>query len=253
MAEIGVVTFRPGVFVARTGMENALITLAVGLSPAETVSHRIFVRYAKRHGMAFEVFDQEVFKLRPNWFRKRRVGYHLEKFQLHGAFERYRRILFLDSDILLAPDCPNLFDLVPEESFGCVYDDTGADAWKRKEELIRLGARLGRLPSGNPRYFNSGVMVLGPRHREVFAMRRGEVFRGRWPEQTLLNHRILTGGYAVRELPAEYNFMPLAPDWEDDGTRRAAKVVHYAGRGTRKTMARDYAVLAKEWGVEEPD
>lgn len=231
-------------------MENALITLAVGLGPAETVSHKIFARYAERHGMAFEVFDTEVFKLRPNWFRKRRVGYHLEKFQIHGAFERYRRILFLDSDILIAPDCPNLFERVPETHFGCVYDDTGVDAWKRKEELIRLGRRLGRLPPGNPRYFNSGVMVLGPRHREIFAMRREEVFRGRWPEQTLLNHRVLAGGYAVHALEPEFNFMPLAPDWADDAKRRAAKIIHYAGPDASAVMARDHAVIAPQWGVE---
>jgi hypothetical protein len=232
-------------------MEDALITLAIGMPQAARTAQRIFAAYADRHGLAFEVITAPRYRIRPNLIRKRLVWYHIEKFQLFDAFDRYRRILFLDSDILIAPDCPNLLELVPAGELGCVFDDRGADAWKREAELRRLERRLGALPAGPRRYFNSGVMVLDGTHKALFEMDRKAFIRGRWPEQTLLNYRVLAGQYRVHELPSRYNFLADGSNgWEQAENRRKAGLVHYAGPSAKGQFAADAGERLRDWGVD---
>ena len=230
-------------------MENALITLSIGLSEAERVSHEIFRAYAEKHQLAFEVISEPKFRIQPNWFRKRRVWYHIEKFQLFEALERYNRVLFLDSDILLDVDCPNLFEQVPEGSLGCVYDDRGAEAWKRKAELERISRKLGKFEVEGYRYFNSGVMVLDSSLKSLFRMDRKAFIRGRWPEQTLLNYRVLKEGVPVHELDDQFNFLPNMDDWERPEKRHAAKIVHYASQEAKSRMQEDLHEKLSGWGL----
>jgi len=232
-------------------MGNALITLSIGLSEAERASHAIFRAYAEKYGLAFEIISEPAFRIRPNWFRKRRVWCQIEKFQLHDALGRYERVLFLDSDILLGPDCPDLFTLVPDGLLGCAYDDEGADAWKREAELRKLEKRLGTLVEGPWRYFNSGVMVLDASHRPLFEMDRKAFIRGRWPEQTLLNYRVLKRGIRIHKLDPPYNFFPTGRnDWQEDAKRLSAPVIHYAGQGSKPVMAADLPRIRQAWGLD---
>jgi hypothetical protein len=224
-----------------------MITLAIGLSAAERASHGVFQSYARKHGLAFEVINTPRFRIRPNWFIKRRVWYHIEKFQLFEALERYERIIFLDSDILIQPSCPNLFNLVPEGRLGIVYDDTGPDAWKRTEELEKLGTRLGSISESRNRYFNSGVMVMDQSLKSLFEMRRKDFISGRWPEQTLLNYRVLRHNIPVVELAEQYNFMPHMPGWASQENRLGANVIHYAGQSSKVQMAEDFPHVEQGW------
>jgi len=230
-------------------MDKALVTLAIGLPEAERRTHAIFAAYARRFGLAFLVLDTPKFHLRPNLLIKRRVRFHVEKFQLHDILARYQRVLFLDSDILLYPDCPALLGLVPPGRLGCVYDDLGPGAWKRREELEKTAARLGSLPGGNRRYFNSGVMVLEASHRDLFRMDRKDFLRGRWPEQTLLNYRVLRDGVPLQILDETFNFMPDGQNgWELENRRKQAMVVHYAGQDSKAVLLRDLDKRLQDWG-----
>lgn len=231
-------------------MGNALITLSIGLTEAERASHDLFRAYADKYGMAFEVISRPRYRIRPNWFRKRWVWCQIEKFQLYEALGRYERVLFLDSDILLDASCPDLTGLVPSGSLGCAYDDEGADAWKREVELRKLQRRLGSLGEGPWRYFNSGVMILDASHRSLFEMDRKAFIRGRWPEQTLLNYRVIRQGIPVHRLEPRFNFFPTGNNnWEDADVRHAAPVVHYAGRAAKASMAADLPFKRKGWGL----
>ncbi len=46
---------------------------------------------------------------------------HYEKFQLYDLLEIYDRILYIDIDVIVTEKCPNLFDIVPIDSFGIGY------------------------------------------------------------------------------------------------------------------------------------
>ena len=41
-----------------------------------------------------------------------------EKTQIYDLFHHYKRIIFLDVDLIIRDDCPNLFEIVPENELG---------------------------------------------------------------------------------------------------------------------------------------
>lgn len=243
-------------------MKRALVTLSIDMDPALAPAMRIFAAYAQKYQCDFIRIDQPRFRIRPNLFRKRRVWYHIEKFQLLDYLQAYQRVLFLDADILLHPDCPDLFEAVPIGQLGCVPDDAGGEAWKRTEELRKQIRKCGDLPGRGGdlpgrggdsaaaawRYFNSGVMVLDPSHQPLFAMRAGDFIAGRWPEQTLLNYRAAKLQLPIHELPASFNFFPTATNnWETPAIRHGAFIIHYAGQAAKSIMQQDLPHFLNAW------
>jgi len=218
---------------------TALITLSIELNEEDRRSHRFFQGYADKFGFDFRIISEPQFRYRPNFFRKRRVWLHYEKFQLLNWLDRYERVIYLDSDILIHPECPDLLAEVPPGHLGCVADTGGEDAWKRREELSRLEQKWGTLPASGRPYFNGGVLVLDQSHRSLFHLSREDVVSGRWPEQTLLNYRVRQNGTKVHFLDSKFNFLPFNSGWKDPDKRRSAWMIHYAGVEAKLEMARD--------------
>jgi len=226
----------------------ALVTLAIGKGREGALSHPIFRRYAVRHGLDFVILDTPRIRQPPGFLRRYRNPWCFEKFQLGDWLQRYRRILYLDSDILLAPDCPDLLALVPAGQLGCVFEDTGPLWWERWDELLRAQRRLGPLPHKPAGYFNSGMMVLDEAHRPLFDLPRCPPLRGRWPEQSTLNYHAARLGLPLCSLDRRCNLLPVfGADWATPDRRLAAWVIHYAGQRDRPLLARDHPALLRRW------
>lgn len=99
-----------------------------------------------------------------------------EKLNLDRHLNMYERVVYLDRDVVVRSDCPNLFELVPEETFGLVPSE------QEGHNLIDIHIQpamdpLCRLLSVNmdysTEYYNSGVMVFSPQlHGQVFQIAR---------------------------------------------------------------------------------
>lgn len=66
----------------------------------------------------------------------------------------YKRTIFLDSDVVIKPDCPNMFDLVPVDKVG-MHNDwkyIARHEWLHKEKMAILGHTHNSC-------YNSGVVV----------------------------------------------------------------------------------------------
>src|SRR5262245_34503117 len=90
---------------------NAVVTLAVGGKERQLleVSGPSMAAYARRIGADWHVIDGE--PIQP--------AYPMEdKFRIHGFLTFYDRVLYLDADVMVGDDAPNLFDLVPETHVG---------------------------------------------------------------------------------------------------------------------------------------
>ena len=219
---------------------RAVVTLNIGNREEAVVSKPFFYRYCQRHDLHFIVIHERRFNLTPNP-RRPRLGIHLEKFQIKELFDHYDRIAYLDSDILIHPEAPDLFEQVDADEIGCVFENIGPDAWKRDEEWQKAEALLGPLP-GNPSYFNAGVMVFGRAHRDLFNLKLG-IPGGRWPDQTFLNYHSRKLAMPVKGLSEKFNFLPLFPGWEDAAVRVQQYFVHYAGRQNKALMKSDALML----------
>ena len=74
--------------------------------------------YAKKIGADF---------LNINEFNPHYITQKWNKFHIHELLNKYRRIIYLDIDVLIREDTPNLFEIVPENKLGMFNEDTHQD------------------------------------------------------------------------------------------------------------------------------
>jgi len=205
-------------------MRKAIVTAAFG-GEYEAMSARSFPTieaYAGKIGADFVPLGERRFPDRPPYF---------EKFQLFELLSRYDRVVWMDSDLLVRPDCPDLFGLVPEHEVGAFNE--GAFIPERRVTLAQAMRFYGFPPPPRDRwkgeYYNTGVLVASRLHRYLFDPKdAGEGFPGDGTEQTLVNCRMLDQGVDSRPLEYRFNRMTCM-----DGflgmPRHDAYVIHYAG------------------------
>lgn len=197
---------------------NLVLTIAIGedYEKIAKLTHDNIRVYADRFGSEFMCID------------KQRISYttpHWEKFQIHDLLDEYDRILYLDTDIIIRDDCPNLFDEVPEDKLGA-FNETffRSVSHRRVKSLAHLyGCRI---PKWNGNYYNAGVMVISQQHKPLFKkpLRECEDFY----EQSYLNVRIAQLNIPVYELHHSFNYMTGVDSITDDN-RHDAFIIHYAG------------------------
>ena len=158
-----------------------------------------------------------------------------EKNQVYDCFEKYDRILRLDSDALITPHCPNVFDIVPEDAIGAVFEDVGSRAPHRRMNIKKVQEELGDV-NWRKNYFNSGVIVISRCHRDLFRLTDGDIaliqskHLGEMKEQTFLNWRVRQQNIPVHELDFRFNHMSMfSEEWNGRPDPLESYILHYAG------------------------
>jgi hypothetical protein len=203
--------------------KHAVVTLCVGdaFGRLASISHPLMEEYARRIGAAFEVIREAPKEKEP----------HFAKSVLSALLNRYERIVYIDSDILVAPDCPNLFELVAPEKFGAFHE---SDLFDRTHSIRSVQEALGDINWRNG-YFNTGVMVASRQHGEVFASPFG-LFSDPWfLEQTLFNYNCRRLGIPLKRLHFAFNFivaLSVTTSLKLTPYRFGMHMIHYAGPST---------------------
>lgn len=199
-------------------------------------------RYAERYGFEVVHLEEKNLNLEVLRWRRRHRNLHLEKFQLFDLLADYDRIVYLDADVLVHPEAPNVFDAVPESSLGAVNEQLNEEAPKREQEWRRMQRRLGKLEAVPRCYFNAGMLVVSRCHRELFNYKELDFAAGRWPDQNTLNYTALKQGIPIHWLDPEWNCMPVfGTRFNDPGKRRASWFIHYAGEAAKGALREDLA------------
>ena len=89
---------------------------------------------------------------------------------LNGHVARFDRVLQLDADMLIRFDCPNIFDLVPEENIGVVSEwQPGMHLQRLHSKKDRWAKELGVTCYEDERHhLNAGLILYSPtRHKEL--------------------------------------------------------------------------------------
>ena len=82
---------------------------------------------------------------------------HYDKWQIYDLIADYDRVLFLDADVIIRPDCPDLFAMVPTECFAG-ENELQSFPDQAKHRTAFLGAMgMAQLPC--PFDINGGVLV----------------------------------------------------------------------------------------------
>jgi len=181
---------------------------------------------------------------------------HWLKFSIHELLKKeFDRIAFIDADIIIRPDTPSLFDIVPEEYFGIFnegYYTQRSICLHEVKSVYKVD-----LPGWNGKdYYNTGVMVCSKRHRHIFKINDPiKPLRNAYGEQTYLNMRIIQSETKIYNLDPDYNRMCLM-DRITGMTRLNSYIIHYAGFdilfGEGKTLeAMDRDI--KKWAEDAPN
>ncbi len=181
---------------------------------------------------------------------------HWAKFSIYELLKKqYDRIAFIDADILIRPDAPSLFDIVPEDQFG-IFDE---GQYTPRAVCIHEVKKVFSvdLPKWNGKtYYNTGVMVVSKEHRYLFRI-ADEIkpLRNSFGEQTYLNMRIMVSDAKVFPLDYKFNRMSIL-DRVIGISRLDSYFVHYAGFdivfGTGKLLeALDWDIA--RWKQDAPE
>lgn len=198
-------------------MKHVVTSLVFGdvYNEIAKISFRTMADYAKKIGADFVPITRRIFR--------DEIYVHWEKLQCASLLDRYDRVIYFDSDIIVAADTPSLFEYVPYAYFGGFNEAAIAE---RQSYLLTEAAAHGLGPKllDGKQYLNLGVQVFDRNHRNVFQMPaewRGDPM----PEQTYLNIKLLNQWVPICFLPRAFNcFAASKPE-----DYLSSYVLHYAG------------------------
>lgn len=218
---------------------NALVTVSIGDNylPISKLTHPTFKAYTEKIGADFVVLDKQIIsRTTPQW----------EKFRIFNLLNRYQRIIYLDTDLIIRDDCPNLFDIVSEDKIGLFNEAPFTD---RKGLVQSMADYLHKKIEYNGKYYNTGVMILSRKHKFLFDKPENEI--NNFYEQTYLNMRLIEEQIEIHSLDYKFNRMPCIDNYIGI-SRLDAYIVHYAGCPTLELMQDLIKKDLANWGKDTP-
>lgn len=196
--------------------KRLVLTIAVGdaYQQLAKLTHPTLRRYAESIGADFLSIDESSLST-PHW----------EKFQIFDLLNRYERIIYLDTDMIVRDDCPDLFEKVPQNYLG-VFDEapfTDGRVSAMQDALKQYGETL---PDWNGRYYNTGVMVISRGQKYLFKKPDSE--ESSFYEQGYLNMKIAKDKVWIHPLEYQFNRMTCMDSITGE-ERHASYIIHYAG------------------------
>jgi hypothetical protein len=204
------------------------------------VTHPTIKAYAKKIGADFLCISEKKIST---------TSIHWEKFQVFDLLNTYDRILFLDTDLIIREDCPDLFGFVPEDKLGAFDEAPFTD--RSKELIIDTCKAYGvTLPGWNGKYYNTGVMVISKRHKHLFKKPELEYYS--FYEQTYLNMRIAEQKIEMFDLEYRFNRMTCMDAYTGED-RHASFIIHYAGCPLEPSLLVDTVIKkdVQKWKKEK--
>jgi len=215
---------------------RAIVTVSIGpaYQQISSLTHPLMADYAHRCGASFEVITERVYPSNIQMF--------WEKLQMREYLLEYGRIAFIDSDVIIHPQAPSLFDVVPEDCLGMLNEAHVQGVKNKKKELEDFCQRAGiQMPVWDGRYWNVGIIVFGRQHLHIFDD-PPKLVRHDYPEQALVNIRIAEQKVRMFELPR------CMHDWKHVA-RKDSWILHYAGWKKNAETILQIQKDIKKWGL----
>ena len=189
------------------------------------LTHPLFKKYAEKCGADFIVLSE------PAPFLTSDHQPHYRILRIYDLLEKYDRILHLDTDMLINEDCPNLFEVVPENMIGIVFEDVGSRQADRRMKMAEMQFHWGDV-GWRTGYTNAGTFVLSKEHRDVFLPHDDQYWIGWGSADLQMSYNIHKFNLKVHELSYKWNHMTMfSHDWNGNADRFKSYIIHYAGKG----------------------
>lgn len=222
--------------------KNLIFTESSGSILKEVASFTIplMEKYAKKINANF-IYD----------YKKEELGCPLYgKFKIKNFLKHFDRILFLNIDILVKPNSPNIFEIVEEGSYAAFGEGFHCNANDHLErfQLLKEASENFEISRKDfefeTDYFNSGVFIAEKIHEVLFEMPEDSLYMNDVKsEQNVINLRIKLNKFKTFSLPIEFNSMNWrwSKNYLDEGF-----FIHYAGIPHNERIAlirRDYQII----------
>jgi len=220
--------------------DTLVLTIAVGdeYSQMAKITHPTIKAYAARIGADFLCVDESN-STSPHW----------EKCQIYHLLNKYKRILYLDTDVIVRDDCPNLFDVVPEGKLG-MFNEAPFVGGRVQSIYDACNDYDTTAPEWNGKYYNSGVMVISRAQRQLF--KKPAVESCNFYEQGYLNLQIIKQKVEMLDLSYRFNRMTCMDPITGE-ERHAAYIIHYAGFPDLQFVLDIIPRDIEKWGNDSPE
>lgn len=183
----------------------------------------IFRTYAKECGADFKILSDLSYKGKGMWNFRTMIFYDL--------FEVYDRIFYLDSDIVINKNCPNIFYAVPIDTVGLVLEDKGSRLANRQRRIVKIKARYDGNENWTVGFPNGGLYIVSKVHREIFTKIRSELYDGSGLDGSHYMYQIKKQDHKYIDLGYKWNHMAMfSESWNGSPSRFDSYIIHYAGR-----------------------
>ncbi len=222
-------------------MNKCIVTRAdLNIKDMSDITHPLLKRYAKKCKADFKVLEDSK-ELHP----------HYRILQIYPLFKDYDRIAVIDTDVLVLKDCPSIFDEVPEDKIGAIFEDKGSRLVDRRQRIRSVQEKFTNV-GWKTGYINTGVSVFSRYHKAIFKYSKGQAL---WDDlgfdDVYLGYMLNFMKYEVYELDYTWCFMSMFSESWFNASRYDAKMIHYAGGGFDRRIPRlnqikqDYLLLKK--------
>jgi lipopolysaccharide biosynthesis glycosyltransferase len=231
-----------------------MLTLG-GYNPMYHLSEKSIRRYAERIGADFIKQDKFVFNV--DWgissdnlrSKQQRLSW-IQKFYIFDLLKKYDRILYLDSDILVTPNAPDIFEAYCDEK--TIYMASESKHSSDQQDILNIFSVLGKIPHWeidtthhSYKYYNSGVILFSRECHLEHYFNLDEVKKifnsVRLLDQTYINYLIFKYHLTHASLDDKFNWTAL---FCDHSTRSNAYFIHHNHKGFGKnrvdTFRKDY-------------
>ena len=218
---------------------NLVLTIAIGDFYNEVSKYTIptIKAYANKFGADFLcITDGDTKYASQKW----------KKFSIYELLDNYKRILYVDIDILIRDDAPNIFDIVPETKLGMFNEGKYANRLEFIKQASEYYNESIKNWKGN--FYNSGVMVIPRKYKSIFKLPIGVDYVE--TDQPYINLRILNDNIDMYDLDFKFNRMDIQ-DKYCGVSRLDSYFVHYAGAPQSQLIP----VLQKDiqqWEIDKP-
>jgi len=198
---------------------NAIVTICIGITHQKyaQTSYPTIEKYARKIGAKLITINQT---------KLSKASPHFEKFQLYDLLTKYDRIIYLDTDLIIHDDCPNLFDIVPEDEMGA-FDESPFRDHQQHMEQASTTYHIDINENYDGSYYNTGVMVISRLHRDMFKLPSSQSIYNHF-DQSYLNLYIQANNIKMFKLHHKFNRMPLLDEVTGEH-RLNSNIIHYAG------------------------
>jgi ADP-heptose:LPS heptosyltransferase len=187
----------------------ATITIGDTYNQLAEVTHPTFKYYCNKHKIDFMNINLKDPILSPMW----------QRYKLSELLGIYDRIAYFDGDILIKPDAPNIFDIVPEDKIG-MYNEGQYIPDIANDLILKYLAILHREDEKDKftgeKYHNAGMVVFSKCHKNLWKIPDEEGFqfdicttgKNLCGDQTNLNINIVDNNYEIFELKEPFVGLP---------------------------------------------